>query len=260
MLVDTHCHLQLIEEREKGGAAAAVAEAREAGVEALICVGLGVDDNEAVLELARGLDGVYATAGWHPHVERAPEDTELQRLRELADDPLIVAIGEIGLDYYWRPGYHEVPVEVQQESFRQMLRIAREVDLPVVVHDREAHADVLALLREVPGTRGVMHAFSGDAAFAGECVAAGMHLSLAGPVTYPSAGALRDAVAAAPPERLLVETDSPFLPPQSHRGKPNTPALVRETAARVALIKGMDEQDFAEQSTRNARELFGGLG
>lgn len=254
-LVDSHCHLELIDEREPGGAAAAVAEAREEGVASIINIGLG-PDNAAVLSRARSLPGVYATVGWHPHEARSPGDADLDQMRALAGSPEVVAVGEIGLDYYWRPGYHEVPAEVQKESFRLMLRLASELDLPVVVHDREAHADCLELIREVPGTRGVMHAFSGDEAFAQACVAAGMRLSIAGPVTYPSAAGLRAAVAAAPVEALLVETDAPFLPPQSHRGKPNRPALVRETARRVAEVKGLSESEFAARCTATAREVF----
>ena len=255
-LVDTHCHLELIEEREPGAAAIAIEQAREAGVTRVLNVGLG-PDNRAVLERAAASAGVFATLGWHPHEAAPPTDELLQAMRGLAADPLVVAVGEIGLDYYWRPGYHEVAVEVQQQGLRLMLRLALELDLPVIIHDREAHADCLRLLREVPGIRGVMHAFSGDVAFALECIAAGMHISVAGPVTYPSAGQLREAVVATPVERLLVETDSPFLPPQSHRGKANRPALVVETAMRVAELKALTFEAFAATSTQTAVTLFG---
>jgi TatD DNase family protein len=210
-----------------------------------------------LVERARAHDGVFATVGWHPHQRRPPTQDELQTMRELAADTKAVAIGEIGLDYYWRPGYHEVAAEVQQESLRLMLRLALELDLPVVIHDRDAHEDTLTLIREVAGIRGTMHAFSGDRDFALACVETGMHISVAGPVTYPSAQPLRDAVAAVPAERLLVETDSPFLPPQPWRGKPNQPAYVVETARKVAELKGMTLEDFALTSSSNASRLFG---
>ena len=165
-------------------------------------------------------------------------------------------MGEVGLDYYWRPGYHEVPVEVQQESFRLMLRLARETDLAVVVHNREAHADTLRILREAPGVSVVMHAFSGDEEYARECLTLGALLSIAGPVTYPGAAALRGAVAATPMDSLVLETDAPFLPPQPWRGRPSRPAMVVETARRVAEIKGTSLEELARVSSATAAKAF----
>jgi TatD DNase family protein len=233
-----------------------VADAQAAGVSRLINIGLG-PDNAAVIDRANQHPAVFATIGWHPHQNSVPSDDELQRMRLLAEDTEVVAVGEIGLDYHWRAGYHEVAQEVQQESFRVMLRLAIELDLPVVVHNREAHQDTLALLREVPGIRGSMHAFSGDAAFAAECTAAGMHISVAGPVTYPNARVLREALRVVPLERLLVETDAPFLPPQPWRGEPSRPAMVVETARVVAELKGLPAGRFAGASSHNAVDLFG---
>ena len=181
-LIDTHVHLELIDERGEGGAEATVTAAAEAGVARMLNIGLG-PDNAAVLERANSFPGVFATLGWHPHEKAPPSDEDLQRMRYLAEDPDVVAVGEIGLDYYWRPGYHEVPEGIQQESFRRMLALALELDLPVVIHDREAHQDTLQLLAEFPGTRGTMHAFSGDREFARACLNTGMHLSIGGPVT-----------------------------------------------------------------------------
>jgi TatD DNase family protein len=254
-LTDTHCHLRLVEEKGEGDAALAVEEAARAGVTRIINIGLG-PDNAQVIDRANQHPGVYASLGWHPHQKEPPSDDDLVRMRYYAEDPDVVAVGEIGLDYYWRPGYHEVSEETQKESFRRMLRLAVELDLPVVVHDRDAHMDVLRLIAEVPGTRGVMHAFSGDAEFAGDCLAAGMWISIAGPVTYPNAATLREAVAAVPLERLLVETDAPFLPPQPWRGKPNRPAMLVETARRVAEIKGVTPDQLSRVSTSGAAELF----
>ena len=254
-LVDTHCHLELIEERDPGGASDAVAEAAAAGVNTLINIGLGFD-NADVVARARLHPGVVASLGWHPHEKVPPTDQQLTEIGELAADARVVAVGEIGLDYHWRPGYHEVPAELQQEAFRRMLRLARELDLPVIVHDRDAHEDTLRLLLEVPGTRGTLHAFSGDSQFASAVIGAGMHISVAGPVTYPSAGSLREALAGVPVERLLVETDSPFLPPQPWRGKQCRPAMVVETTRRLAEVLGRTFEDTAAATTANARALF----
>ncbi|HEV3232198.1 MAG TPA: TatD family hydrolase, partial [Candidatus Dormibacteraeota bacterium] len=157
----------------------------------------------------------------------------------------------------WRPGYHEVPVEVQKQSFRRMCSLAVEAGLPVIVHDREAHEDCLAILAEFPGLRGAMHAFSGDAALARRCLDLGLHVSVAGPVTYPNAAGLREALAEVPLERLLVETDAPFLPPQPWRGRPNRPAYVVETARRLAEVKGVALAELATAVRRGAHELFG---
>jgi TatD DNase family protein len=255
-LTDTHCHLELIEERGEGEAALAVEDARTKGVTRIINIGLG-PDNANVVDRANQHPGVYAAVGWHPHQKQAPSDEDLQRIRYYAEDPDVIAIGEIGLDYYWRPGYHEVPEETQKESFRRMLRLAGELDLPVIVHDREAHDDVLALITEVQGTRGAMHAFSGNAAFAKRCLGAGMWISVAGPVTYPKADELRAALSLVPLDRLLVETDAPFLPPQPWRGEPSRPAMVVETGRRVAEVKGVGADEIAYVTTTNAADLFG---
>ncbi|GAC1335340.1 MAG: hypothetical protein NVSMB17_18120 [Candidatus Dormibacteria bacterium] len=254
-LTDTHCHLELIANAEKTEPAATVEAAAEAGVTRVINIGLG-PDNEAVLQRAHEFDHVFATVGWHPHEKQPPGDRELAAMADLAADPRVVAIGEVGLDYYWRPGYHEVPPEVQKESFRRMLELARTTGLAAVVHNREAHADTLAVLDDFADVQVVMHAFSGDAAFAGECVRRGVVLSIAGPVTYPSAGPLREAVESVPLDHLVVETDAPFLPPQPWRGKPNRPAMMVVTAARVADLKRVSMTEFTLASNRTVDRVY----
>ena len=216
-LVDTHCHLELIEEAGQGEAARAVEAAVDGGIVRLINIGLG-PDNAEVLARAQQHDPVYATIGWHPHQDRVPRDDELEAMLALSRDGQVCAIGEIGLDYYWRPGYHEVPVEVQKESFRRMLSVARDAGLVAVVHNRDAHADTLQVLDDFPDVAVVMHAFSGDAAFVAECLRRDVTISVAGPITYPSADALRLALMEVPLDRLVLETDAPFLPPQPWRG------------------------------------------
>ncbi len=254
-LVDTHCHLELIDEAGEGEASSAVDGAAAAGVTRLINIGLG-PDNARVVERARAHPEVYATIGWHPHQDRPPGDAEMEEMAALARDQRVCAVGEIGLDYYWRPGYHEVPVEVQKESFRRMLSLARDTGLPAVVHNREAHVDTLDVLREFPAVVAVMHAFSGDAAFAAECLELGVTISVAGPVTYPSAAPLREALSTVPLERLVVETDAPFLPPQPWRGKPSRPAMVAETARRLAEVKGVTIEALAEATSATAARVY----
>jgi len=254
-LTDSHCHLELIAEAGEDEPGSSLREAAAAGVSRVINIGLG-PDNQAVIARAGRHENVFATVGWHPHEKQPPKDHELVTLLELAGNPRVVAIGEVGLDYHWREGYHEVPPEVQGESFRLMLELARQADLPVVVHSRDAHRQTLEALEDFADLQVVMHAFSGDAVYARECVSRGIVLSVAGPVTYPSAGALREAVEAVPPDRLLVETDAPFLPPQPWRGKPNRPHMMVETAATVARIKGLSLDEFAAISTRNADRVY----
>jgi TatD DNase family protein len=254
-LVDTHCHLELIEEEGEGEARGAVEGAAAAGVVRLITIGLG-PDNQQVVARARQFPDVYATVGWHPHQHRPPSDIELEAMAALARDIKVCAVGEIGLDYYWRPGYHEVPAEVQQESFRRMLSLARDTGLPAVVHNREAHADTLAVLREFAGVPVVMHAFSGDGAFATDCLDLGVTISVAGPVTYPGAGGLRDALAEVPLDRLVVETDAPFLPPQPWRGKRSRPEMVVETARKLAELKGISLEELAQATSSNTARVY----
>lgn len=254
-LTDCHCHLELIEEAGEGEAAAAVATAAEEGVTRLVNIGLG-PDNAAVVRRARGHAGVHATVGWHPHQDHPPSDQELAAMSALCADPAVVAVGEIGLDYHWRLGYHDVRVEVQVESFTLMLELARQARLPAVVHCREAHGDTLKVLAAFGDVPTVMHAFSGDPEFARNCAERGIFMSVAGPVTYPSANGLREALALAPLDLLLVETDAPFLPPQPWRGKPSRPAMVVETARRLAEVKGVPLEELAAATSANAERVF----
>jgi TatD DNase family protein len=254
-LVDTHCHLELIEEAGEGEASRALDAAVSGGVVRVINIGLG-PDNEAVVARARRHDAVYATVGWHPHQDHVPGDADLEAMLALARDARVCAIGEIGLDYYWRPGYHEVPVAVQKESFRRMLSLARDAGLAAVVHNRDAHTDTLEILSDFVDIPVVMHAFSGDAAFAIDCMKRDVIVSVAGPVTYPSAGALRQALVEVPVDRLVVETDAPFLPPQPWRGKPSRPAMVAETARALAGVKNLSLEDLALATSANAARVY----
>lgn len=260
MLVDSHCHLDLPHfdaDRE-----AVIARAWAAGVTRLVTIGTGLPSSRAALALAERYAGIYAAVGVHPHEAKDFDETTLTELEALAQHPKVVAIGEIGLDFYhdWSPR------DAQARAFEAQLDLATRLELPVIVHDREAHAAVLATLRahlppspsqgEGPGMRGVLHSFSGDTAVAQAVLALGLYLGFTGPVTFPKAADLRTVVAAVPLERLLVETDAPYLTPQPYRGQRNEPAYVRYVAEGVAAIKGLSFETVAEQTTANAEALF----
>jgi len=253
-LVDSHCHLFLLDER--GMLDESLQGAAEHGVEQIVTVGISLDDSDGNREIAEQHRGVFFTVGWHPHEKTSPGPAEMRALAELLRHPRAVAVGEVGLDQYWRPGYHEVPMEVQRRSLRAMLELALDSDKPVVVHDRDAHDEVLAALDEVPGVRGVMHCFSGDAAFAGECVARGFMCSFAGTVTFPKSEGIQAAAASVAEEWLVVETDAPFLAPVPYRGRTNQPSYIHATAAAVARLRNADPASVSALTAVNARRLF----
>jgi TatD DNase family protein len=254
-LVDTHCHLVLLEER--GLLSAAFESAEEAGVEQIVSVGLNVEDSDRNRTIAEAHDNVWFTVGWHPHEPHAPDAAQQRALEDLLAHPRAVAVGEIGIDLFFRSGYHDTPFEEQQRAVHIMLDLAAARGKPVVVHDRDAHSEVLAAIRDHPRVRGVMHCFSGDAAFARRCVAAGYVISFAGIVTFPRSEAQQAAAREVGEGDYVVETDSPFLAPVPHRGRPNLPGYVAATAAAVAALRGAGEQEVRAQSTATARRLFG---
>jgi TatD DNase family protein len=203
--------------------------------------------------MAKDHEGIYAIVGVHPHNAKAMNASTVDSLRELAHDPKVVAIGEIGLDYYRDLS----PRARQKEAFEQQIRLANELQLPIVVHDREAHADVLEVLRRFDkNAKGILHCFSGDLSMAEEVIEMGYVISIAGPVTYPNARRLHELVQHLPDESIVLETDCPFLPPQSKRGERNEPLFVLETAHKVAELKGMQLDELVELTSRNARSIF----
>jgi TatD DNase family protein len=254
-LVDTHCHLVLLEER--GLLNQALEGAAAAGVEEIISVGLNLEDSDRNRQIAEQHRGVYFTCGWHPHEPAAPDAAQLAALAELLKHPKAVAVGEVGLDLFFRPGYHEVPIDVQQRSFRAMLELARDAGKPVLIHDRDAHDEVLTAVTKVPGSRGVMHCFSGDAAFARRCAVQGFIASFSGIVTFPRAEDIQDAARAVDGDGYVVETDSPFLSPVPERGKPNLPERVAITAAAVARLRGTSEDAVRAATTATAHRILG---
>jgi TatD DNase family protein len=254
-LVDTHCHLVLLEER--GLLDEALDGASAAGVEEIISIGLNLDDSDHNRRIAEEHPGVYFTCGWHPHEPVPPDTRQLDSLAELLRHPKAVAVGEVGLDLFFRPGYHEVPLDVQQRSFRAMLELAADAGKPVLIHDRDAHDEVLAAVDEVPGSRGIMHCFSGDAAFARRCADRGFVASFSGIVTFPRSDPIQGAARMVADDGFVVETDSPFLSPVPQRGKPNLPERVAITAAAVARLREASLEEVRAATTRTAHRVLG---
>jgi TatD DNase family protein len=253
MLIDTHAHLEMREfndDREE-----VIKRAREAGIEYIITIGTTIESSRDAVLLADKYDFIYAAIGIHPHEVKDILHPTYEILRHFAQHKKVVAYGEIGLDYH----YENSPRTDQKRKFRDMLREARELDLPVIVHDRDAHEDTLQILSEEwsPDIGGVLHCFSGDAAMAKRAIEMGFSISVAGPVTFPNAESLREVVKQIPIEHLLIETDSPYLAPQPVRGKRNEPAFVRHTAEAVAALKGLSADDVARITSFNAMQLFG---
>lgn len=252
-LIDTHCHLHRAEfdpDREE-----VVSRAREAGLVALLDPATDLASNETVVRLTRTFPGLYAAVGVHPHHAQELDEPALEQLSGLATREKVVAIGEIGLDYY----RDLAPRPVQQEALRRQLRLAHELNKPVILHCREAFEDLFTILKESlkPPVRGLLHCFSGDLQTAQEALGLGLYLSFAGNLTFPKAELLRSVAREVPSDRILLETDAPFMAPQAHRGKRNEPAYVRELADLWAEMKGLTLEDVARATTVNAYHLFG---
>lgn len=245
---DTHCHLGL---DGKAAPADEHARATAAAVTAMLVVGIDGATSAAARDLAR-LPGVRWSAGLHPN-DSSRFDAEWPALQALARAPGCSAIGETGLDRY----RDRTPLDQQQHSLRAHLQLAHELGLPVILHCREAFADLFAVLRDAPTVRGVMHCFSGGVTEARQALDLGLVLSFAGPLTYPKNALLREAAAFAPADRIVVETDAPFLPPQRRRGQRNEPAFVVETLATLAQVRGMSLEQAAAVTFANALALFG---
>jgi TatD DNase family protein len=268
--VDTHCHLDyLVRGRDVAQSPGddevpstgqrpedVLARAQEAGLQWLVNPGVQPKHYAQILALAERFEPVWAALAVHPtdvH-EATPDDAHWQATLETAlDHPKVVALGETGLDFY----HSQTHVETQLRWFRYTLALAQRLDKPVIIHDRDAHEAVASTLAEYPGVRGVMHCFSGDAAFARRMIDMGFYISFAGNVTFKNAHALREAAAAVPPEWLLVETDAPFLSPVPYRGQVNEPARVAQVLACLAEVKGLSYEALARQTTQNAACLFG---
>jgi len=253
-LIDSHAHLLHL--RAPLTPALALEEASQEGVEAVLNIGDDATDNRPGIELTEQIQGLRTTVGRHPHAAGEPISSEVRReLRQQAAHPNVVAIGEIGLDYHFTE-YHRVSKKDQADTMRQMLALAAEADKPVVLHTRDAFEDTFAILDDFAGIRGVFHCFSGNSAMAAEGLARGFYLSFAATVTYPGAHAVIGAASVIPLERMLVETDSPFLPPQSRRGRANAPRFLLETVERIASLRGLTPSEVAAATRQNTIDLF----
>jgi TatD DNase family protein len=255
-LVDSHCHLD--DEQFDSDRDAAVERALRAGVERMVVIGTGEGppDLEAGIRMAEGHAPILATVGIHPqHAAKAGED-QYARLRDLLAHPKVIAVGEIGLDYYWQP----FDKEMQGRVFVRQMEIAREFRKPIVIHTREAWEDTLALLGkhwDPTGAACILHCFTGAAEIAERALSAGYWLSFAGVVTYPKATGVQESARLAPLDRMLLETDAPYLPPVPHRGKRNEPAYVVRTAAKIAELRGIPLEALAEAVVNNFDRAFG---
>jgi TatD DNase family protein len=255
-MIDTHAHVSLCE----GTPADVVSRAADAGVGRILTIGLDEESNREAVAIAEGEPAVFAGVGRHPNSAGGYGDAAAEAIRELAARDVVRAIGETGLDYF-RDG---APREDQLRAFRSQIEIAREVELPLVIHmragegpDRDAVAESLELLAaEAEGVVVILHCFSAHPDRVAEAADHGWYCSFAGNATYPKSELLREAAALVPDELILVETDSPFLSPQSHRGRPNEPARVVETAARIAELRGMSPEHFEALVEANAKRVF----
>jgi TatD DNase family protein len=254
-LIDTHCHLD--DEQFTSDLPAVVGRAQAAGVAVMVAVATTSPSSIACLELSRRYPGVvFASAGIHPNHASQAAATAWDEVVALAVNEPVVGIGETGLDRHW----HDTPFPQQEDYFARHLALSRRTSKPIIIHCREADADMLRMLRDDFDKNGplcgVMHSFVGDSAMAAACLAMGLHLSFAGMLTYKNAAALREVAAKQPLDRLLVETDSPYLSPVPLRGKRNEPGNVVHTAACLAGLLGAEATHLAEQTTNNARALF----
>ncbi len=250
-LVDSHCHLddeRFNEDRER-----VIERALAAGVTLMLAVGAGhgPPDLEAGIRLAEAFPCIRATAGVHPHDAAKATPETFERLRELLRHPKVVALGEIGLDYH----YNFSPPEVQREAFHRQLQLAAEAGKPVVIHTREAWSDTLAMLRGHWRGGGVMHCFSGGPEEARQTLDLGFYLSFGGILTFPKAQDIREAARMTPENRLLVETDAPYLAPVPHRGRRNEPAFLPATVRALAAVRGEEIERVADATTRNFERL-----
>ncbi|RRN68246.1 TatD family deoxyribonuclease [Peribacillus simplex] len=253
MLFDTHVHVNA--EQFNEDLDDVIERAKEAGVNNMVVVGFDQPTIIRAMELIETYDFMYAAIGWHPVDAIDMTEKDLQWIEELSNHPKVVAIGEMGLDYHW----DKSPKDVQMEVFRKQIRLAKKVGLPIIIHNREATADIVNILKEEAASEvgGIMHCFSGSAETALECINMNFYISLGGPVTFKNAKKPKEVAAAVPLDRLLIETDCPYLAPHPYRGKRNEPSYVKLVAEQIAEIKQLTIEEVSQATTENAKKLFG---
>ncbi len=252
MLFDTHTHLNADQFEED--VEATIARAQEAGVANMIVVGFNEKTINRALTLVESYDFLYAAVGWHPVDAIDMTEANLKWIEQLAGHQKVVALGETGLDYHW----DKSPIAIQKEVFRQHIRLAKKVRLPIIIHNRDATADVISILKEENAHEvgGVMHCFNGSLEDAQACIDMNFYISFGGPVTFKNAKPLQEVARHIPLERMLIETDCPYLAPHPYRGKRNEPAYVKLIAEQIALLQNCEYTEVARRTTDNAKRLF----
>ena len=253
MLIDSHAHLDIRDFNQDRSEV--IERAVSGGLTHIITIGIDLDSSRSALELAGAYDFIHAAVGYHPHNAEACTPQALDSLVQIASDPKVVAWGEIGLDFY----RHYAPRDAQFRAFQQQLEIANDLNLPIIIHDRDAHEDVFEMLKKMgKGERkGVIHCYSGDRDLAAGFIEMGYYISIPGTVTYKKATQMKDVAASIPMERMLIETDAPFLTPVPKRGKRNEPFFVTYTAREIARLRNMTFEEVTTQTAKNTKELFG---
>lgn len=252
MFIDTHVHLNA--EQYNEDLQDVIDRALEASVNQMVVIGFDQKTIKRAIELAEEYDFIYAVVGWHPVDAIDCTDEDLQWIEELASHPKVVAIGETGLDYHW----DKSPKEIQQQVFRKQIQLAQRVNLPLVIHNRDATEDVVRILQEEQAekTGGVMHCFGGSVETAKTCIDMNFMISLGGPVTFKNAKKPKEVATEIPLEWLMIETDAPYLAPHPHRGKRNEPGLVPLVAEEIARLKGVSIEEVAQATTENAKRFY----
>lgn len=252
LLFDSHTHLDI--EPLSRHPERVVERAKAAGVMGMVSIGIDIDSCEKNLALAETIDSVFVSVGIHPHNAEETDDDSLNKIKAFSEHPRVVAIGETGLDFY----RDYADRDAQRLSFRKHLQVARKLNKPVIIHDRDAHSEVLQIIDEEgpPESGGIFHCFSGTPEFARKCVERGFLISIPGVITYPNAKKIIEVTKKVPTDALLIESDAPFLTPHPHRGKPNEPAYIIHTAEKIAGIKGLTLEDVGRITTNNALRIF----
>lgn len=252
-MFDTHCHVN--DAAYAQDQPDMLARARAAGVQYFLCPATDMQTSADCIALAKAQDDIYAAVGIHPELAAKFKEGDVAQLRTwLTKEEKVVAVGEVGLDYYWK----ETPRDVQKKLFIAMVKLAIETDKPIIIHDREAHGDTVDILRQYgKGIRGVFHCYSGSLEMTEELLRMGFYFGFDGPLTYPNSKRAKRVAAALPLDRILIETDCPYLTPQAHRGQRNEPAYVGYVAEELARLRGMDIEEIKKITEENAKRLFG---
>ncbi|MFT4415969.1 TatD family hydrolase [Fredinandcohnia humi] len=253
MLIDTHAHLNAIQYQEDLDEV--IERAQNEGVKTIVVVGFDRETITRAIELAEQYEFIYATVGWHPVDAIDMTDEDLLWIEELCGHPKVVALGEMGLDYYW----DKSPKDIQKEVFRKQIALAKKVKLPIIIHNREATSDIVEILKEENASEvgGIMHCFTGSLEVAKQCMDMNFYISFGGPVTFKNAKKPKEVAAEIPLDRLLIETDCPYLTPHPFRGKRNEPSYVKYVAEQIAELKGISFEEVAQKTSDNAKRFFG---